>query len=150
MGLSSLGEWVDVQCQGTLSAEELERRLHGNFFPGTDLVEAREVLLNSPFPNEGPREYQAWIDTADLREGTWETFLAAESWPIQRLGKKEETIDLRPLIKDIRLALSADNRTEIRWVLADGPGPDARPEWLLKNVFRLSDQQARRVPVVKL
>lgn len=150
VGLSSLGEWVDIQCQGTLSAEELEQRLRGNFFPGTDLVEAREVPLNSPFPNEGPREYRAWIDTADLQAGSWETFLAAESWPIQRLGKKEETIDLRPLIKDIHVTPSADKRTEIRWILADGPGREARPEWLLRNVFRLSDQQARRVSVVKL
>ena len=86
----------------------------------------------------------------DLQEGSWQSFLAAESWPIQRFGKKETIIDLRPLIKEIRLTPLADNRTDIHWVLADGPGPEARPEWLLKNVFLLSDQQTRRIPVVKL
>ena len=150
VGLSSLGEWVDVQCQGTMGVEEVERRLLGNFFPGTDLVEVREVALNSPFPKEEQRTYQARIDTRDLQEGSWQSFLAAESWPIQRSGKREEIIDLRPLIKEIRLTPLADNQTEIHWVLADGPGPEARPEWLLKNVFRLSDQQARQIPVVKL
>ena len=49
VGLSSLGEWLDVQCQGTLGVEEVERRLLGNFFPGTDLVEAREVALEQSF-----------------------------------------------------------------------------------------------------
>lgn len=150
VGLSSLGEWLDVQCQGTLGVEEVERRLLGNFFPGTDLVEAQEVALDSPFPKEEQRTYQARIDTRDLQEGSWQSFLAAESWPIQRSGKKETVIDLRPLIKEIRLTPLADNQTDIHWVLADGPGPEARPEWLLKNVFLLSDQQTRQVPVVKL
>jgi radical SAM family uncharacterized protein/radical SAM-linked protein len=150
VGLNSLGEWVDVQCQGTMGLEEVERRLLGNFFPGTDLVEVREVALNSPFPKEEQRTYQARIDTRDLQEGSWQSFLAAESWPIQRSGKREEIIDLRPLIKEIRITPLANNRTDIHWVLADGPGPEARPEWLLKNVFRLSDQQTRQIPVVKL
>jgi radical SAM family uncharacterized protein/radical SAM-linked protein len=150
VGLSSLGEWLDVQCQGALGVEEVERRLLGNFFPGTDLVEVREVALNSPFPKEAHRTYQTQVDTRDLQEGSWQSFLAAESWPIQRSGKREEIVDLRPLIQEIRLTPLADNRTEIHWVLADGPGPEARPEWLLKNVFRLSDQQSRQIPVVKL
>jgi radical SAM family uncharacterized protein/radical SAM-linked protein len=150
VGLSSRGEWVDVQCQGTMGVEEVQRRLLGSFFPGTDLVEAREVALNSPFPKDEQRAYQARIDTGDLQEGSWQLFLAAESWPIQRSGKKAGIIDLRPLIKEIRLTPLADNQTEIHWVLAEGPGPEARPEWVLKNVFRLSDQQARLIPVVKL
>jgi len=108
------------------------------------------VALNSPFPKEEQRTYQARIDTRDLQEGSWQSFLAAESWPIQRSGKREAVIDLRPLIKEIRLTPLANNQTDIHWILAEGPGPEARPEWLLKNVFRLSDQQARQVPVVKL
>ncbi len=150
VGLSSMGEWVDVQCQGSMGIKEVERRLVGNFFPGTDLVEVREVALNLPFPKEERRSYQARIDTGNLQEGSWQLFLAAESWPIQRSGKREGIIDLRPLIKEIRLTPLADNQTEIHWILADGPGPEARPEWLLKSIFLLSDQQARLIPVVKL
>jgi hypothetical protein len=133
-----------------MGVEEMARRLLGNFFPGTDLVEVREVALNSPFPQEEPRTYQARVDSRDLQEGSWRSFLAAESWPIHRSGKREGIIDLRPLIKEIRLTPLADNQTEIHWVLADGPGAEVRPEWLLKNVFLLSDQRARQVPVVKL
>ena len=149
VGLASRGEWVDVQCQGELRADDLRTALADRFFPGTDLLKVEEVPWTSPLPQENRRLYEAEIDPEDFRPEAFEAFLTAVAWPIELPGKKGGLIDLRPMIAELETTPQMDGRVLIRWVSLPVDGVEVRPEVLLKHVGKLPDRKLGQVLIIK-
>ncbi len=101
VGLSSLGEWMDMQCLGWLGVDEVRKRLSSPLFPGTEVLEVSEVALNQSLPLSQNPHYQVRIAASDLDQEKITAFLSSTQWPVDRPGRKPERIDLRPLIKKI-------------------------------------------------
>ena len=150
VGLSSLGEWIDMQCLGWLGVDEVRKRLSSPLFPGTEVLEVSEVALNQSLPLRQNPHYQVRIAASDLDQEKIPAFLSSTQWPVDRPGRKPERIDLRPLIKKISALPSADDLVTVTWVLENDPEGKIRPELILKNVLQLPDHLIAQLVVTKL
>ena len=150
LGLSSQGEWIDIQCLGWLGVDEVRKRLSSPLFPGTEVLEVSEVALNQSLPLRQNPHYQVLIAASDLDQEKIPAFLASTQWPVERPGKKPERIDLRPLINKIFVLSPADGLLTVTWVLENDPEGKIRPELILKNVLQLPDDLITQLVVTKL
>jgi len=137
VGLGSLGEYVDLYLMDWLRAEEVKQRLPEELFPGTRIIKISEVFLNSSLPHDQVFAYETELDPSWLDQAQVEAFLAAEHWPAEKAGKKPETIDLRPLVRDLFLKPGERGMITARWILSGGPEGEVRPEVILRSIFNL-------------
>jgi radical SAM family uncharacterized protein/radical SAM-linked protein len=149
VGMASAGEWLDIQCQGEVRAEDIREKCSGSFFPGTELLEVTEVPLDSPLPRPTRQRYETEIDAADLEPEAVPAFLTAENRPLPLATKKGPT-DLRPLVEDLEVRPHENGRVLLRWALASADRNDIRPENVLEHIFHLPEEKRRQVVITKL
>jgi radical SAM family uncharacterized protein/radical SAM-linked protein len=149
VGLSSLGEFVDIHLLDWLKAETVKNRLPQELFPGTRIVMISEVFLNSPLPNDQVYYYEVELTSSLLEGNRVQEFLAAEHWPAEKTGKKPERIDLRPLIQELSLRLKEDGTITARWSLTAGHEHEIRPEMVLRSILNLPTEMISGLPVQK-
>ena len=149
LGISSLGEFIDLQVMDWLSVGELKKRLPEELFPGTQVLSISEVPLNSPLPQKLAHQYQVELDRSIVDEERVESFLSSASWPVEKPGKKPEIIDLRAMIQELSL-LPKDNRTmTVSWIQNPVSEGEIRPELVLLSIFNLSEEISQDLSVVK-
>ncbi|MEW6186857.1 MAG: TIGR03960 family B12-binding radical SAM protein [Thermodesulfobacteriota bacterium] len=140
VGLSSAGEWVDVQLSDWLSGEEVKKQLPGELFPGTEVLEVLEVPLNSPLPPHQVYRYQVKLDKSLIEWERAKTFLSAAEWFIEKSEKKPVIIDLKKIVQDFSLVENNSETWTAAWTLEAGPEGEVRPELILKSIFNLPDK----------
>lgn len=149
VGLSSLGEFIDIYLLDWLKAEAIQNRLPEELFPGTRILTISEVPLNSPLPQGLDYHYQVELDRSLLAEARVKEFLSATHWPAERTGKKPETIDLRPLIQTLSLLPKENGTMMAGWNLKPGPEAEIRPELILRSIFNLPEAIITSLSVVR-
>jgi radical SAM family uncharacterized protein/radical SAM-linked protein len=149
VGLSSLGEYVDLQLMDWMKVEDLKNLLPEELFPGTRILDISEVPLNSPFPQGRIYQYQVDLKKNQLEEERADTFLTAKTWPVAKSGKNPETVDLRPMIQTFSLLTVDQGTVTVQWVLNPGPGGEIRPEVILRSIFNLPEQTIQRLSVIR-
>jgi radical SAM-linked protein len=140
VGLSSAGEWVDVQISDWLSGEKVKTQLSGELFPGSEVLEVLEVPLNDPLPQHLVHRYQVKLEKSLIEWERAKTFLSASEWPVEKSGGKPVIIDLKKMVLDFSLVENNTETWTAAWTLGAGPEGEARPELILKSIFNLSDQ----------
>jgi radical SAM family uncharacterized protein/radical SAM-linked protein len=149
VGLSSLGEWIDVQISDWMDAEQIKSQLPKELFPGTEILAVSEVPLNSHLPLNQACQYQVELDKMPTGEERVKEFLSSTDWLVEKPGKKSEPLNLRRLIRELRLLPEHNGMTTVRWTLFPGPEGDIRPELVLKSIFDLPESVIQSLTVVK-
>ncbi|MBI5605643.1 MAG: TIGR03960 family B12-binding radical SAM protein [Deltaproteobacteria bacterium] len=149
VGLSSQGEYVDFQSYGWQTTEAIKNQLPGELFPGTQILEVSEVLLNSHLPQGQTHQYRVELNPSLLGEERVQEFLSSTSWPVEKSGKKPGIIDLRPLIQEVSLRPGSGGTMTARWLLNPGPEGEIRPDIILRSIFNLPDTVIQGLNVVK-
>jgi radical SAM family uncharacterized protein/radical SAM-linked protein len=149
VGLSSLGEWIDVQISDWMTAEQIKKQLPKELFPGTEILDLSEVPLNSHLPQNQATQYQVELGKIQTGEERVKEFLSSSHWPVEKPGKKSETLNLRRLIRELSLSTETNETTTARWTLEPGPEGDIRPELVLRSIFNLPDSVIHSLNVVK-
>lgn len=149
VGLSSMGEFIDVQVQDWLSEEKIWDRLPADLFPGTKIIGISEVPLNSHLPQKQIYQYQVELDKALGDPERVKEFLSSTEWPVEKPGKKTEPLNLKSIIRELSLLPENNGTLTARWTLESGPEGDIRPELVLRSIFNLTDSVIQSLSVVK-
>ncbi len=149
VGLSSLGEWIDVQISDWMTAEQIKDQLPEELFPGTRILSITEVPLNSPMPQNQGHHYQVEMDKTFPDQERVKAFQSSSEWPAEKPGKKPESVNLKTMVRE--LSLSCENNGSLRasWTVGPGPEGDIRPELVLRSIFNLSETVIQSLNVVK-
>ena len=149
VGISSLGEFMDIQLQNGLNVESIKNRLPEELFPGTRIVSITEVPLNSSLPQKQFYQYQVELDKSLADEERVKEFLSSTYWPGEKSNKKSEPLNLRPMIRAMTLLPENNGTFILTWTLEPGPEGEIRPELVLKSIFNLPDDVIQGLMVVK-
>jgi radical SAM family uncharacterized protein/radical SAM-linked protein len=149
LGLSSLGEWIDVQISDWMNAEQIKKQLPKELFPGSEILAVSEVPLNSRLPQNQAHQYQVEMVKIPSGEEKVKEFLSLTDWLVEKPGKKKEPLNLRHLIRELNLGPETNGTTTLRWTLEAGPEGDIRPELVLKSIFNLPESVIQSLNVVK-
>jgi radical SAM family uncharacterized protein/radical SAM-linked protein len=150
-GVESDAEIIDLKLRQAVSAETLEAALNAELPEGFAVLHAEQVPWKTPAPSVCITEtvYRLPLDNsapADLADRL-RAFLDAGQVPMQRLKKgREETVDLRSGVLDLRLAdgflwltLARGNPVQLAIHLLDLP--------VLQSGERVADLKIRKVAV---
>ncbi len=144
VGLTSNGEYMDIEVHSTGSSAEMVRRLN------EVMVEGFEVLSYRRLP-DGAGNAMSLVDCADYTvrfrngyepedlEGFFvglEAFYGRESIPIVKKTKKgERQLDLKPLIYQLQV-LREDERPAVAMRVSTGSTDNIKPELVLETYCR--------------
>jgi radical SAM family uncharacterized protein/radical SAM-linked protein len=149
VGLSSLGEFVDIQLVDWLNSDQIRNRLPTELFPGTRVLKISEVPLNSHLPQTHAHQFDVEMDKSCVDEQRVKEFISSTDWPVERSGKKSELLNLRKLIRNLYQRPINNGTIKISWTLEPGLEGEIRPELVLKSVFNLPDTVIQGLNVVK-
>lgn len=149
VGISSLGEFLDVYLLDWLKAEAIKKQLPEELFPGTRILKVVEVPLNSHLPQGMICRYEVELDRSSGDEERVRAFLSSNSWPAEKSGKNPKTIDLRPMIEKLFLLPKNSGTLTAGWIQKPGPEGEVRPEVILRSVFNLPESTIKGLSVVK-
>ena len=111
VGLTSSGEYMDIEVRTPLSSEEMRARLNAVMVDGVSILDCREVpqgKASNAMSLVAAADYEIRLNT--VREGSvwpdWlDEFLRQESILVSKKTKKgERTLDIRPLIYEYSIA----------------------------------------------
>jgi radical SAM family uncharacterized protein/radical SAM-linked protein len=147
VGLSSLGEMIDIQVMDWPKAETIKDLLPGELFPGTKILSLSEIPLNSPMPQ--PQRYYYQVDLPRKMADTekLERFQKADHWPIEKPGKNQEPFDLKPLISEMALLPGIPGMMTFSWVLKIGSHGEVRPDAVLQSLWQLPEENLKGLVV---
>jgi radical SAM family uncharacterized protein/radical SAM-linked protein len=149
VGLSSLGETIDIQLMDWLTVETLKDRLPEELFPGTRVMRILEVPLNISLPQGQHYYYQVDLPKALVDEEGLENFRGSSHCLVERPGKKQEILDLKTLVSDVSV-LAKDPETLIfSWTLKIGNNGEVRPEVILRALFKLPDPVIQNLVITR-
>jgi radical SAM-linked protein len=149
LGISSLGEFIDIQLLNWPNGESIKKRLPEELFPGTKILAITEVPLNSSLPQMQVYQYQVELEKSLADEERVKEFLSSTYWPVEKSNKKPEPFNLRPMIRTMTLLPENNGTLMATWTLEPGPEGEIRPELILKSVFNLPDEVIQGLIVVK-
>jgi radical SAM family uncharacterized protein/radical SAM-linked protein len=149
VGLSSLGEFIDVYLLNWMTAGAVKNRLPEELFPGTKILEISEVPLNSPLPRGQNYHYRVDLAQALVNEDHLKTFWNSSQWPVERPGKKPGILDLKTLIEELSLLPKDLETATVHWVLKPGMEGEIRPETILRSLFHLEESTLHGLTITR-
>jgi radical SAM family uncharacterized protein/radical SAM-linked protein len=149
VGLSSLGEVIDIQVMDWPTADSVKALLPEALFPGTKILKITEVPLNSSLPQGQVYYYQVDLPAALVDRERFSHFQAAPQWIVERTGKKPESVDLKPLIGEVSLRSDAPEALTFRWSVKAGHESEVRSELVLRALFELPEAALQGLPVTR-
>ncbi|MGB7574705.1 MAG: TIGR03960 family B12-binding radical SAM protein [Thermodesulfobacteriota bacterium] len=157
VGMESLSEMVDMECEGKITPPEVAEKLNQTLPPGIKIMEAEEVPLFfhlSSLPH--PSIY--WIPLDDLlpREEAMlkikETLDRKEFFIHQERDGKKRSVDIRELIE--KMEIKERSGEEPRWgvelILRKTAGRTAKPTEIVGAVLGLKGEPLTQLKVVKM
>lgn len=145
VGLTSCGEYVDIEVNSTDSSKEMLRRMNAV------MVEGTEALAYRLLPDDAANAMSivAAADyTVEFREGKepsdWDAFAAGvesflaqkEILIIKKSKKGEREVDIRPMIYSMKL-----DGTKLHMQIASGSAANLKPELVLEAYMKYLGQE---------
>ena len=157
VGMESLAEIVDMECEGKVIPLEVMERLNQNLPPGIEIIEAAEVPLFfhlSSLPH--PSIY--WIPLSHLlsREEAIPKINRAldkkEFLVHQERDGKKRSVDIRPLIEKMEIKERPGEASQwgVELVLRKMTGRTAKPIEIIGAVLGLEGEPLTQCKVIKL
>ena len=157
VGMESLKEIVDLECEGNITPLEVMGRLNQTLPPGIEIVDAGEVPLFfdlSSSPN--PSAYWIPLDHLISREETAAKIGRAldkkEFFIHQERDGKKRSVDIRPLIEkmEVKERLGEEPQWGVELVIRKTVGRTAKPIEMVGAVLDLEGEALVQLKVIKL
>jgi radical SAM family uncharacterized protein/radical SAM-linked protein len=157
VGMESLTEVVDMECEGKITPPEVAEKLNQTLPPGIKIMEADEVPLFfhlSSLPN--PSIYWIPLDHLLSREETSlrikETLDKKECFIHQERDGKKRSVDIRELIERMEVKEGSGDKPQwgVELALRRTGGRTAKPIEIVGAVLGLSGEPLAQLKVVKL
>ena len=157
VGMESLSEIVDMECEGKITPPEVAEKLNQTLPPGIKIMEAEEVPLFFHLSSL-PHSSIYWIPLDDLlsREEAMlkikETLDRKEFFIHQERDGKKRSVDIRELIE--KMEIKERSGEEPRWgvelILRKTAGRTAKPTEVVGAVLGLKGEPLTQLKVVKM
>lgn len=143
VGITSEGEYFDMQLKTPLTSEEIVCRLNGTMVDGVRVLSAVQV------PDEKASKAMSLVEAADYRLRFRETQTLPENWKeqftafmerpsikvLKKTKKGEREMDLRPLVYDWHF----DENDSVFMRVSSGSTDNLKPELVLEAYMRDAD-----------
>jgi radical SAM-linked protein len=160
VGMESLMEIVDIECEGKITPPEVLEKLNQTLPPGVEIVEAEEVPLFFQLASlSRPSVYWIPLDHLLSEEEAIPKIKKAlderEFFVHQDRDGKKRSVDIRPLIEKMEMKEKKENSGEgLRWgvelVLRKATGRTAKPIEIVGAVLGLDREPLAQCKVIKL
>jgi radical SAM-linked protein len=160
VGMESLMEIVDIECEGKITPPEVLERLNQTLPPGVEIMEAEEVPL---FFHLSSLSHSSayWIPLDHLLSEEEaiskikKAFDAREFFVHQERDGKKRSVNVRPLIEKMDLKERKESSVEtsqwgVELVLRRATGRTAKPIEIVGAVLGLDREPLSQVKVVKM
>ncbi|MGZ3538917.1 MAG: TIGR03936 family radical SAM-associated protein, partial [Thermodesulfobacteriota bacterium] len=157
VGMESLSEIVDMECEGKITPPEVAEKLNQTLPPGIKIMEAEEVPLFFHLSSL-PHSSTYWIPLDDLlsrEEATLkikETLDRKEFFIHQARDGKKRSVDIRELIEKMEIKERSGEGPQwgVELVLRKTAGRTAKPTEIVGAVLGLEGEPLTQLKVVKL
>ncbi len=145
VGLTSDGEYLDIEVNSTDSSKEMVKRLNAVMVEGMEIISYRKLpdkmksamsqvaaadYLLSFREGYEPQNWSEWVEA-------WERFLAQPSMVVWKKTKKsEQEVDIRPMVYQIGL-----NGRTITMRVATGSAQNLKPEFLMEAFYQFAGME---------
>ena len=157
VGMESLSEIVDIECEGRITPPEVAEKLNQSLPPGIEITEAEEVPLFFHLSSSShPSVYWIPVDHPLSREEIGlkikETLDKKEFFIHQERDGKKRSVDIRGLIErmEVKDALGEKPQWGVELVLRRTGGRAAKPIEIVGAVLGLEGETLAQLKVVKL
>ena len=160
VGMESLMEIVDIECEGKITPPEVLEKLNQTLPPGVEIVEAEEVPLFFQLASlSRPSVYWIPLDPLLSEEEAIPKIKKAlderEFFVHQERDGKKRSVNIRPLIEKMDVKKRKENSGEgFRWgvelVLRKATGRTAKPIEIVGAVLGLDREPLAQCKVIKL
>jgi radical SAM-linked protein len=147
VGTESLQETLEVQCHDPLPDRLLRDRISEQLPSGLEIkvLEALDREAGSLKVKEN--HYQITFNGVSVGEGGLQAFLASDSFPVIKRGKKgDQSIDARAQVKSACFSTGSTMHLALKTM----QGPALKPAEIIKGMFHLSDEALEGIAVLKV
>jgi len=147
VGIESVEERFVVEVPVHVAPEMVLEGVNPELPQGLGITACGNVHRRSPGVVPRLAQYRVTLKKDTFSEDKLTDFLEKKAWPMTKTNRKgrTKTIDLRPLVKKLRL-LSA---TTADMALVEQAGQSVRPTDVLRHVFVLSEESLKLATILK-
>ncbi len=141
VGLTSDGEYVDIEVNSTDSSEDMVKRLNSVMVEGMSVISYKELGENSEnamscvaaadYTLAYREKYMPNMTMAEIADKLSEFYAKNEILIIKKTKKSEMEVDIKPMIYKIGV-----NGSEIFMQLATGSSANLKPELVMEAFYR--------------
>ena len=148
VGITSDGEYFDIEARETFSTEEAMRRLNATMVEGIEvcgyvllpekaktamsIVAAADYILSYKEGYESPYSCEEW------QERLQEVFLSKEEFLItKKTAKSEKVLDLKKLVYRISVEETESGRPAFSMCICTGSTDNIKPELVLSSIYEV-------------
>ena len=149
VGTESLAETVDIGVVHSLDLSALMEDLNRSLPDGIAVTHAQELPTNGRHGRVRESDFVITLNGANgglFHEKDLDAFLSSKHFHARkRTSKGDREVDLRPLVKDMKLL----SPTQVRLTMTQGPGPGMRPMEVVQQVFSITPAHVARARILK-
>ncbi|OGP58828.1 MAG: hypothetical protein A2V67_19115 [Deltaproteobacteria bacterium RBG_13_61_14] len=152
VGVASEAEYLELELNQRLPAEEVGRRMQAVLPEGMPVQEAQEIPLQSPAISSMINLFEYRIEAPQGQGAEWfprEALLAfaeRDKLPIlQKREKGERTVDLKDRVKGMEITPEG----ALRLLLRAGAGPGVKPGEVVQHVFGRSEDEVKDLTITR-
>jgi radical SAM family uncharacterized protein/radical SAM-linked protein len=147
VGTESLEERFVVEVPLNVATGKVVERANQELPKGLTITACNKAHRRSPGLAPKVVHYTATLKRGIFSEAKLRNFLKKKAWPLTKRNRKGQpkTIDLRPLVKKLRLL----STTTADMILEDQAGQSIRPTDVLGDIFDLPEESLKLVNILK-
>ncbi|MBD3181929.1 TIGR03960 family B12-binding radical SAM protein [Candidatus Poribacteria bacterium] len=159
---TSEAEYADVELELYMDPEEFMEKANNELPPGLKILSADQVKLKekSLMSQINMASYEVKIpEDNDDAQSSIESILNMEHVWVERRssnknrGKRSKTkpskfVDIRPLIRDIKLIKNTDKSLYLKMLLSEGQGGKAKPEEIVRFMLKNEEDESKHDDII--
>jgi len=157
VGMESLAEFVDMECEGNMTPSEVMGRLNQILPSGIEIIEAEEVpvffhLSSLPHPSVYWIPLDPLFPIEEALRQVKKVLDEKEFFIQQDRDGKKRSVDIRPLIEKMEIKETSEEKTQwgVELVIRKVTGKTAKPIEIVGAIFGLEEGSLAQCKVIKL
>ena len=146
VGTESLQETMDIEISEAGSLSAIQRVINQELPAGITVKSIEGLPSNVKKVQLRESHFLISLNGFEIQKKDIDRFLDSDYFPIVKKGKKgEHEINARPLVKSMKLILQNTVKLDLKHL----PGPQLRPDQIIKGVFSLRDSPVKDMKIIK-
>jgi radical SAM-linked protein len=146
VGTESIHETLEIELSDTIPLPLVRQRIAQQLPSGIKILHLEEVPYGKEKLTLKESHYHIAMDGLGVEQADLDLFLQSKCFPVSKTAKENrKTINARALVKS--MSLVPPNGLNI--IITHDPGPKLKPIDIIKGIFHLSDQETRRMKIIK-